>query len=100
MKEVAKEKLMHDLKDVISGAEDLLKITANNASAEYAVVKQKLERNLRATRDELRHLEHEAFLKAKHAARATDMYVHDHPWQSVGVGAALGLAVGVLIGRR
>ena len=51
-------------------------------------------------RDELDHIEHVARLKAKQAARATDAYVHDNPWQAIGVGAALGLAIGVLIARR
>ena len=38
--------------------------------------------------------------KTKAAARATDDFVHDQPWKAVGVAAALGLALGVLIGRR
>jgi ElaB/YqjD/DUF883 family membrane-anchored ribosome-binding protein len=99
-KDPVKDRLMHDLKTVISGAEDVLKVTANNASTEYAAVKQRLERNLSAARDEMDRLEHAALLRAKHAARVTDTYVHDHPWQSIGVGAALGLVIGVLIGRR
>jgi ElaB/YqjD/DUF883 family membrane-anchored ribosome-binding protein len=100
MKDAAKEKLTHDLRALVSGAEDLLKVTAANAGAEYAAAKQKLERNLVSARDQLDHMEHVALLKAKHAARATDNYVHENPWQSIGVGAALGLVIGVLIGRR
>ena len=100
MKDAAKARLTHDLKALVSGAEDLLKVTAANAGAEYASVKQKLERNLVSARDQLEHLEHAAMLKAKHAARVTDNYVHDNPWRSIGVGAALGLVIGVLIGRR
>jgi ElaB/YqjD/DUF883 family membrane-anchored ribosome-binding protein len=99
-KEVAKEKIMHDLKAVMSSAEDLLRVTASNASAEYTATKHKLERSLSNARDEMDRLEHAALLKARHAARAADLYVHDHPWQSIGVGAALGLVIGVLIGRR
>jgi ElaB/YqjD/DUF883 family membrane-anchored ribosome-binding protein len=38
--------------------------------------------------------------KTKAAARATDDFVHEEPWKAVGVAAALGLALGVLIGRR
>jgi ElaB/YqjD/DUF883 family membrane-anchored ribosome-binding protein len=33
-------------------------------------------------------------------ARATDDYVHEHPWKSIGVAAGVGLLVGLLIGRR
>lgn len=100
VKDTAKSRLVHDLKAVIVDAEDVLRVTANNASAEYLTAKQKLERNLLAAREELEHIEQAAIMRAKHAARATDAYVHAHPWQSVGVGAAVGLAVGVLIGRR
>ena len=38
--------------------------------------------------------------KTRAAARATDDFVHEEPWKAVGVAAALGLALGVLIGRR
>lgn len=42
--------------------------------------------------------------KASAAARSTDEYVHENPWQAVGVAAALaglaGLIAGLLIARR
>ena len=38
--------------------------------------------------------------KAKEAARATDDFVHEHPWKAVGIGAAVGVIVGMLISRR
>ena len=38
--------------------------------------------------------------RAKAAGRATDAYVHEHPWQSIGVAAGIGLLLGMLIARR
>jgi len=38
--------------------------------------------------------------KAKVAAKATDEYVHDNPWKSIGIAAGVGLLVGAIIGRR
>ncbi len=38
--------------------------------------------------------------KGKHIAKETDSYVHDHPWQAIGVTAAACLLIGVLLGRR
>jgi ElaB/YqjD/DUF883 family membrane-anchored ribosome-binding protein len=38
--------------------------------------------------------------KVKVAAKTTDDYVHDNPWNAVGVATAIGLAIGVLISRR
>ena len=37
---------------------------------------------------------------AKAAAKATDGYVHENPWKSVGIAAGVGLLLGMLIGRR
>lgn len=96
----AKDKLAHDFQAVVDGAEELLRVTSSNTEAGYAAAKKKLEHSLKVARDELNHIEHVARLKAKQAARATDAYVHDNPWQAIGVGAALGLAIGVLIARR
>jgi hypothetical protein len=42
IKDVAKERAMHNLKAVITGAEELLRVTASNVGAEYASVKQKI----------------------------------------------------------
>jgi ElaB/YqjD/DUF883 family membrane-anchored ribosome-binding protein len=58
--------------------------------------------NLRLRDAKERLVDAEAALidRTKAAARATDDFVHDEPWKAVGVAAALGLALGVLIGRR
>ena len=96
----AKDKLAHDFQSVVDGAEELLRITSNNTEAGYSAAKKKLEHSLKVARDELDHIEHFARVKAKQAVRATDAYVHDNPWLAIGVGAVLGLAIGVLISRR
>ena len=38
--------------------------------------------------------------KAKVAAKATDDFVRENPWQAVGIGAAVGVLLGMLISRR
>ncbi len=96
----AKDKLTHDFQAVVDGAEELLRVTSTNTEAGYSAARKKLEHSLRVARDELDQIQTAARVKAKQAARATDDYVHDNPWQAIGVGAAIGLAIGVLIGRR
>jgi ElaB/YqjD/DUF883 family membrane-anchored ribosome-binding protein len=56
--------------------------------------------NLRAARYKLEDAEAAIRDKAREAARATDDYVHENPWRSIGVAAGAGLLVGLLIGRR
>lgn len=40
------------------------------------------------------------FERGGEVATATDDYVHEHPWRSVGIAAAVGLVVGLWIARR
>jgi ElaB/YqjD/DUF883 family membrane-anchored ribosome-binding protein len=45
-------------------------------------------------------LEHDLAARTREAAHKTNAYVHDNPWPSIGVAAAVGLLVGLLISRR
>ena len=42
----------------------------------------------------------EAAQASRRAARATDGWVHAHPWPAVGIATALGVLLGVLSARR
>lgn len=95
-----KEKLVSDMKVVISDAEEILRATAGAAGEKMGEMRAKIEASLRDAKLRLADAEAAVLDKAKAAANATDDFVHDHPWQAVGVAAAVGLALGVLIGRR
>lgn len=56
--------------------------------------------SLRDAKDKLISAEKTAVEKTKQAAKVTDDYVHEHPWRAVGVAAAVGVLVGMLISRR
>jgi ElaB/YqjD/DUF883 family membrane-anchored ribosome-binding protein len=38
--------------------------------------------------------------QARHIGKRTDGFVRDNPWQVIGVAAVVGLAVGLVVGRR
>ena len=48
----------------------------------------------------LQEIEGDALDRAREATRATDDYVRDHPWQTVGVVAAVAFVAGLLLNRR
>lgn len=98
--EVTKEKLAADLRVVIADAEELLRATASQAGEKAALARVKIEDSLAVAREKLSRLSEAGVDKAKAAARATDVYVHDHPWRAVGIGALAGLVIGMLISRR
>lgn len=95
-----KEKLVSDLKVVIADTEELLRATTGMAGEKVGELRERLGARLRDAKDRMLDLEQALVDKTKAAARATDDFVHDQPWKAVGVAAALGLALGVLIGRR
>ena len=95
-----KEKLVTDLKVVISDTEELLRATAGAAGEKVTELRERLGVRLRDTKERVLDLDAALVDKTKAAARATDDFVHEEPWKAVGVAAALGLALGVLIGRR
>ena len=97
---VTKEKLAQDLKIVISDAEELLRATASQAGEKASAAREKIQDSLRNAKVKLAEVEDILIDKGKQAARATDEYVHDHPWRAVGIAAGIGLIVGMLISRR
>lgn len=97
---VTKEKLAQDLKIVIADAEDLLRATASQAGEKVAAAREKIQDSLHRAKLKLADVEDVLVDKGKQAARATDEYVHDHPWRAVGIAAGIGFVIGLLIGRR
>ncbi|HWS05980.1 MAG TPA: DUF883 family protein [Burkholderiaceae bacterium] len=95
-----KEKLAADLRLVIADAEELLQITSNQTGEKVAELRARMGENLRVARAKLSEADAALRDKAREAARATDDYVHENPWRSIGIAAGAGLVVGLLIGRR
>jgi ElaB/YqjD/DUF883 family membrane-anchored ribosome-binding protein len=98
--EVSKDKLVSDMKVVIADAEELLKATASAAGDKAAAARVKIEESLRAAKIKIAKAEEVVVDSAKAAARATDDYVHAHPWKAVGTATAVGIIIGMLISRR
>ena len=95
-----KDKLMADLRVVVTDAEELLKLTADDLGESTAGLRERLQQRLTEAKHSLLTLQASAAEKAKAADHAADDYVHEHPWKSVAIGAGVGLVVGLLIGRR
>lgn len=98
--QVSREKLVTDLRVVVTDAEELIKLTAGQAGDKLGEVRSRLGRGLDDLKVQLGEAEAALREKGKKAAQATDAYVHEHPWQSVGVAAGVSFLLGLLIGRR
>ena len=98
--QVSKEKLVTDLKVLVGDTEELLKATAGQAGEKIAVARERIQASLAVYKDKLLDAEQALREKTKEAAKATDEYVHDHPWQAVGIAAGVGFLLGLLVSRR
>ncbi len=98
--DVSREKLASDLRVVIADAEELLRATAGQMGEKAVIARERIQESLRAAKDKLSRAEEAVIDKTKAAARPTDDYVHYHPWGAVGIAAAIGLVIGMLISRR
>jgi ElaB/YqjD/DUF883 family membrane-anchored ribosome-binding protein len=98
--EVTKDKLVSDLKVVISDAEELLRATASQAGDKVTAARARIEESLGIAKVRLAELSSATVDGAKVAARATDTFVRENPWQAVGIGTAVGVILGMLISRR
>lgn len=96
----AKEKLAADFRAVMDDIDALMTTTGKEVTVEAKALRARIQERLSGAKEKLIDAQHEAVQRAKDAAVATDDYVHAKPWQAIGVAAAVGLALGVLIGRR
>lgn len=98
--QISKEKLVRDLQRVIADAEELLHATADQTEGKVVELRERIRRNLMDARHKLGDIEEAVKGKTKQVARATDDYVHEHPWLAIGTAASVGLVMGLLISRR
>lgn len=100
MTQINKDKLMADLKVVVADAEELVKLTAGTAGDKLADVRSRLAGGLADIKLKLGDLEAVVVERTKQVARATDDYVHENPWRSIGAAAGAAFLLGLLVGRR
>ena len=98
--DVTKEQLIADFKVVVADAEALIKATANQGGEALASVRAKAQESLTAVKAKMADAQAALVIRSKAAAKATDVYVHENPWQAVGIAASVGILIGFIMGRR
>lgn len=93
-----RERLLSGLRSAVTEAEQWLS-SADTGSPDFAATQARFKETLTNAKTDLLKLEDSVLARGKLAAKSADTYVQDHPWMAVGVGAAVGLALGYLISR-
>ena len=97
---VTREKLVADMRVVLADTEQLLKAVIGQSGEKLAALQPRIEENILNAKARLAEFERATTEQLRAAAETTDNYAHEHPWKVAGFTALLGVAIGLLIGRR
>ena len=97
--QVSTDKLLDDLKTVVNDAEELLKATAGQAGERMSEARTRAEASVRAARERMSGMQDDVLAQTKEMAEEADAYVRKNPWQAVGIAAAVGVILGLMIRR-
>lgn len=96
----SQDALVQEFQALVRETEKLLQHSASLAGDQAEALRDDIRNSLDRARETLRHAEASVREQGKMAVDATEDYVHKHPWQSLGVAAAIGVLFGLLISSR
>ena len=99
-KETSSEHLRAELKNLADTLEEVLSSTTDKSKGELDKLRQKARVALDSSREKLGDSGEYLAQTTREAAQKADGYVRENPWHGVGIGAAIGVAIGMLISRR
>ena len=94
--EQSTERLLQSLKAIVRDGEELLRAGADSLSDWGAATRERLAAALEVAKDTRRKLEEQA----RAGMKATDRYIREYPYQSLGLAFGVGMLLGVLVNRR
>jgi ElaB/YqjD/DUF883 family membrane-anchored ribosome-binding protein len=94
------DQLLEEFQALVRDTEQLLQHSASLAGEQAEELREQIRSSLGRARTTLHNAEGALLERGKAAVQATEGYVQTHPWQTLGVAAAIGLLLGMLISRR
>lgn len=94
------EDLRAELKNLADTLEEVLNSSTDKSKEELGKLRSKAESVLKDSRVRLSNTSDAIVKQTRETAARADEYVRENPWTGVGIGAAVGLVVGVLLSRR
>jgi ElaB/YqjD/DUF883 family membrane-anchored ribosome-binding protein len=91
---------MADFQTLVADTEKLLAHTASLAGDQADELRDQINESLLRARETLAIAEATLRERSKEAVVATEEYVQNNPWQSVGIAAGVGFLLGLLATRR
>jgi len=95
-----RDKLLADLKVLVTDADKLIREAAGASADGFAALQTRMEAKLVDARSKLVRARSAAGDKAQQATAAAQAYARANPWQTVGVLIAAGVVLGLLLTHR
>ncbi len=92
--------ISREFQTLISDAESLLKQTTGSASGQTEELRNRINANIERAKGLLKDSENSLREQSQAARQATEDYLHEHPWQSLGIAAGVGFLLGLLSAPR
>jgi ElaB/YqjD/DUF883 family membrane-anchored ribosome-binding protein len=89
-----------EIQSLIADVEDLVSRIADLKDADVARIRTKVLRAVGSAKESLADSADSLRRQAKRAVTTADDYVHDSPWQAIGIAALVGALVGIVATRR
>ncbi|MDU9413045.1 YqjD family protein [Pseudomonas sp. zfem005] len=96
----AQDDLLTEFQALVGDTEKLLQHTASLAGDQAEELRLQIHESLKRARETLQLTEEKIVDKGKAAVAATEDYVQEHPWQTIGLSAGIGFLLGLLASRR
>ena len=92
--------LVDEFGNLVEAMEDVFAAASEDGDEKLSELKEQAEASLKKAKARLGAMEKTTVTKARKIASESDDYVHENPWTAIGVGAGIGLLLGLLIGRK
>jgi len=96
MKENIKNSAVEELQNLASDLKDVMDEEALSKNPKVKALRSQLDDWGAQAKEVVK----EASQKTKWAAKVADDYAHEEPWRLIGAGVAIGVVIGLLLGRR
>jgi ElaB/YqjD/DUF883 family membrane-anchored ribosome-binding protein len=89
-----------EIKNLLADVQELVASLANMEEADVQRLRGKVQRAMDAAKQSIAESAELVRRKGQGVAESADDYIHESPWQALGMAALVGALVGVLLARR
>ncbi len=99
-KKTKRTTLSEELENFLADLDSLLRATGDTTSDELKEMRDRLYTRIEEVKDSITEYGDDLSLQAQKSAKSIDREVHKEPWKAIGIGAAVGLLLGMVVARR